>query len=384
MKFKFQTLFFEATRRCNLQCPMCMASSDRPEIVRSSMKKELTADEVEKHILVEAHKLGVEIISWSGGEFILRPDSEELVRRATKHGYSSTICSNATVFTEEKLKRFKDAAGGTLVIAMGINSISNENNWTRDNDNAATLKLMDLCEKHDVKRHVVVNIGKHNLDTLDETLQWLEDKGIPYNRSPFTARGSGKGYFDDLAFSKEEMKNVIHPELRKHANGYISYTPFFLSPELHDRFSGGKCNVTVPQNPAIGCWVGTWLSVSAEGNLSPCGVLLDVINCGNVRDKPLETLIEESPHYQRLLNRNLLQGKCGRCRYKFTCGGCRALAYFEHGDIMAEDPSCFFEPEDESTVSEFEEETNRNFRKYAFMERYSRDISKSKSDLSKQ
>jgi hypothetical protein len=31
---------------------------------------------------------------------------------------------------------------------------------------------------------------------------------------------------------------------------------------------------------------------------------------------------------------------------------------------MAEDPTCFFEPEDESTVSEFEKETNAVFVKY--------------------
>ena len=68
-----------------------------------------------------------------------------------------------------------------------------------------------------------------------------------------------------------------------------------------------------------------------------------------------------------MLDRNQLQGKCGRCRYKFTCGGCRAMAYYEHGDLMAEDPTCFFEPEDETTVSEHEAQTNRMFKHYAFM-----------------
>ena len=47
------------------------------------------------------------------------------------------------------------------------------------------------------------------------------------------------------------------------------------------------------------------------------------------------------------------------------------MAYFGNGDVMAEDPTCFFEPEDESTVSEHEQETNRIFRRYVFMARYS-------------
>ncbi len=36
---------------------------------------------------------------------------------------------------------------------------------------------------------------------------------------------------------------------------------------------------------------------------------------------------------------------------------------------MAEDPTCFFEPEDETTVSEHEEQTNKMFKRFAFMQR---------------
>jgi hypothetical protein len=43
------------------------------------------------------------------------------------------------------------------------------------------------------------------------------------------------------------------------------------------------------------------------------------------------------------------------------------MAWFESGDLMGEDPTCFFEPTDETTVSEHEEETNRMFRRYLFM-----------------
>jgi radical SAM protein with 4Fe4S-binding SPASM domain len=232
------------------------------------------------------------------------------------------------------------------------------------------LRVLDICDDLDIRRHVVVNVGKHNEDTLEKTLQWLEDQGIPYNRSPYTARGSGREFWDDLRITRESMEEKIHPELRKHPNGYVSYTPFFLSPELHERYSKGESNVTVPQNPSIGCWCGTWLAVNAEGDVAPCGILLDEFKCGNVREKTFQQILDESPAFQRVLDRNLLTGKCGRCRYKFTCGGCRAMAYFEHGDLMAEDPTCFFEPIDETTVSPHEEQTNRMFKLYAFMARY--------------
>jgi len=369
-KYSFNTIFYEATRRCNLSCSLCMSSSNVPDVVRKSIKKELTTEEIEERVLGPAHEIGIKVITWSGGEFLLRKDAVDLIQRATRHGYQSSVCTNGQVVTRELLRELHKASGGSLVIAVGINSIENENSWTRDCDCAVALKTIALCEETGVKRHVVVNVGRHNLKSIARTLQYLEDKGIPYNRSPFTARGSGCGYFEQLAVSAAEMAAVLHPELRKHANGYISYTPFFLSPELHARFSKGHRNVTVPQNPSIGCWVGTWLGLTAEGDVSPCGILMDVISCGNVREQTFQQIIDGSPVFQDLLDRNKLQGKCGRCRYKFTCGGCRAMAYFKHGNPLAEDPQCFFEPVDESTICEHEAETNKIFKRYAFMARH--------------
>ena len=368
-RYTFDTLFFETTRRCNLACPMCMASSNDRDLVQESSRRELSTDEVERHVLATARDIGVRIITWSGGEFIVRQDAVELVRRATRYGYESTVCTNATLMTRDKILELLDASGGTLVVAVGINSIEDENAWTRDADCDEALRVLERCAELGVRRHVVVNVGRHNLETLDDTLQWLEDRGIPYNRSPYTARGSGRDFWGELAFDREDMETAIHPALIQHANGYISYTPFFLSPELHEKVSGGARNVTVPQNPSIGCWCGTWLAVNAEGDVSPCGILLDELRCGNVREKTFQQILDESADFQAVLDRERLKGRCGRCRYKFTCGGCRAMAWFHSGDLMGEDPTCFFEPEDETTVSEHEAETNRMFKRYAIMAR---------------
>jgi len=369
-RYSFNNLFFEATRRCNLACPMCMASSNDQERVERSQREELTTEEIKRHVLASARDIGVETITWSGGEFILRSDAVDLVRLASEYGYSSIIATNGTRMDRVILAELDRAADGSLVVAVGINSIDDDNRRTRDADCNVALEVLDLCEQLDIRRNVVVTVGQHNMATLDRTLDWLEERGIPYNRSPFTARGSGREHWDRMRFTRQDMEDVIHPALRKHPLGYISYTPFFLAPEVHDRFSKGSKNVTVPQNPSIGCWCGTWLALSAEGDVSPCAILLDDVVCGNVRNKTFQEIVDTSPVFRQILDRTQLQGKCGRCRYKFTCGGCRAMAYYEHGDVMAEDPTCFFEPENETTVSEHEAETNKMFKRYAFMVRY--------------
>jgi radical SAM protein with 4Fe4S-binding SPASM domain len=248
-----------------------------------------------------------------------------------------------------------------VTIAVGLNSIDDTNAETRDAAPDRALQVLELCRELKIKRHVIITIGKHNVDSFERTVDYLVKHHISYNRSPLVARGSGCNHFRQQAFSREDMERSFHPVMRNRINGYISYTPYFLSPEVHDQVSGGLRNGTVPRNPPVGCWVGAQLAVNAEGDVSVCPVMLDVLSAGNVREQPLDHLVNESPLFAQLTDRTQLKGRCGRCRYQGTCGGCRAMAYFHTGDYMEEDPTCFFEPVDRTTVSEHEAVTNRFF-----------------------
>ncbi len=370
MQLRFPAIYFEATRLCNLHCPMCMTGSNDVQRVRASRRRELAFDEIRDLVLVPAQRLGVLAVGWSGGEFLLRKDAFDLLRLTVELGYQCKVCSNGELLTRERLQAIKDATGGKVTIALGLNSIDEANAWSRDAAADRTLEVLDLCEELKIDRHVIITIGKHNTETFERTVDYLVKRRISFNRSPLVARGSGCEYFKDQSFDRDDLKDQFHPVLRRQVNGYVSYTPFFLSPELHEQVSGGVRNGTVPHNPPIGCWVGTWLTLNAEGDVSVCPVLLDVLSAGNVRDKPLDELVNESKLFATLLDRSQLKGRCGRCRYQYTCGGCRAMAYFHTGDYMEEDPTCFFDPVDRTTRSEHEEETNRFFKKYLMVARY--------------
>jgi len=365
--YNFPSLYFETTRRCNLRCKICMSGSNVPEIVDESTKNELTYDEIVEYILKGGKDVGASQIGFSGGEFLLREDALDIVSAATTMDYEVSILTNGLLIDEDLLVKLKEIAGKRLVISFGMNSVcdSKISEETRDVDHGGVIEAIDLCKELGIRVHGVVNVGKFNVRDIDDTFQWLEKRRMTFNRSPFVPRNSGKEYFEEMRFSKEDMEKHIHPALRRHFNGYISYTPFFLPMSVHDEVSGGKvCNVTVPQNPSVGCWVGTWLGISAEGDVSPCATMIDTLVAGNLRERSMRDIVEQSEIFRTVLDRNKLKGKCGRCRYKLTCGGCRAMAYYCTGDYMEEDPTCFFEPEDESTVSEHEEETIANFKRY--------------------
>lgn len=366
---QFQTVYFEATRRCNLRCPSCMTGSNEPRKVRRRVRSELTLEEIRDRILVPARRLGVRTVGWSGGEFLLRKDALDLLRLAVELQLECSIVSNCKALTRKRLEEIRNATRGGAKIIVGMNALDESNRWSRDDDADRSIQVLEDCADLGLGRHVVITIGKYNADSFEKTIDYIVKNNISYNRSPLVPRGSGSQCFEQQGFDRHDLEKYFHPVLRRNPHGYVSYTPFFLSPELYERVSGGLRNNTIPGNPAIGCWVGSWLGVNAEGDVSVCPVLLDVLNAGNVRERPLDELVQSSPLFAEIIDRSRLKGRCGRCRYQYTCGGCRAMAYFHTGDYMGDDPTCFFDPVDRSTVSEHEEETNRNFKKYLLVVR---------------
>jgi radical SAM protein with 4Fe4S-binding SPASM domain len=92
-----------------------------------------------------------------------------------------------------------------------------------------------------------------------------------------------------------------------------------------------------------GCLAGTGVCfVSHKGQVFPCGYL--PIEAGNVRLQPFEQIWKNAQIFDMLRRPELLTGKCGLCEYKKVCGGCRARAFGQMGDFLAEEPYCIYQP----------------------------------------
>jgi radical SAM protein with 4Fe4S-binding SPASM domain len=98
-----------------------------------------------------------------------------------------------------------------------------------------------------------------------------------------------------------------------------------------------------------GCSAGTkFVDITADGTAYPCQFWHQE-SFGNVRERSLASLWSDTE--SRLLcqlrhKAEALKGRCGRCRYKHYCGGCRVRAAVVHNDFWAEDPCCYLTDEE--------------------------------------
>jgi MoaA/NifB/PqqE/SkfB family radical SAM enzyme len=85
--------------------------------------------------------------------------------------------------------------------------------------------------------------------------------------------------------------------------------------------------------------------IGHDGSVTPSGFL--PLPVGNAKlENPLR-LYRDSALFRSLRDADGFRGRCGRCDYRFVCGGSRARAYAASGDPLAEDPLCTYQPRGE-------------------------------------
>jgi MoaA/NifB/PqqE/SkfB family radical SAM enzyme len=121
-------------RRCNLSCAYCNEYD--------KVSAPVPLEEIFRRIDLLA-QLGTQIITVSGGEPLLHPDLDEIIRRIRSHDVIATIITNGYLLTPERIERLNRAGLEHLQISI-------------DNVNPD-------------------NVSKKSLKVLDRKLEWLKE-----------------------------------------------------------------------------------------------------------------------------------------------------------------------------------------------------------------
>jgi len=94
-----------------------------------------------------------------------------------------------------------------------------------------------------------------------------------------------------------------------------------------------------------GCGAGRlYCSISPQGDVHPC--VFFPVNVGNLKTERFGDIWLNSKLFNALRDRSNLKGACGKCRYKYVCGGCRARANAYHHDFLSSDVGCILAKND--------------------------------------
>jgi len=357
-------VFWETTAACNLACVHCR----RLDVAHELCKSDLTTAQAER-MIDQLADFAKPILVFSGGEPLMRPDVFDLARRASRHELITALATNGTLIDAAMASRIAAAAFDRVSVSLdGADATTHDAFRQLPGSFGRALEGLRYLRERKVPTQVNCTIARHNAHQVPDVLRLAEQVGaVAAHFFLLVPVGCGEQIADDQMLSGQQIEELLtqlyalstESPLQVKATCAPHYyriarqrrrTP--LPAETRGKHPssahGGGAKPSAASGRPMhamtkGCLAGTGVCfVSHTGEVFPCGYL--PLRAGNILEQDFATIWRESEIFLRLRDVGLLVGKCGRCQFKGVCGGCRARAYYEFGDYLAEEPFCVYEP----------------------------------------
>lgn len=341
-------VFWELTARCNLTCKHC-----RAEAQADFAEGELSTDEI-LAVARDIRDCADPIMILTGGEPLVRDDFYDIASACSDMFTRVALATNGTLV---------DDATATRIAGCGIQRAS----VSLDGSTAGThdafrglpgsfddaLRGMDALQRAGIPVQVNVTVAKHNLGEIEDILTLAMEHGADaFHVFVLVPVGCGVEISEDVRLSPVEMESVLRwlfdkfLELRGRVHIKATCAPQYyrimreVSRERGIEIQGQSHGMHAMTR---GCLAGSAVCfISRTGDVQPCGYL--PVRVGNVREQPFGEIWQDAGVFASLRTPASLKGKCGSCGYRVVCAGCRARAFADTTDFLAEDPDCAYLP----------------------------------------
>ncbi len=337
------------TNMCNFRCKHCYQRADRPLPNELSLVEKL-------RVVAELDRAGVPAIALSGGEPTIHPDYLTVIKAAARKGMYTAVATNGWRFADmDELRKAKEA--GLRYIEVSVDSANPrkhdefrgvEGAWRR------AVKALENAVKLGLSHAMAVTLTRMNVDEIDDLLDLAESIGVRrvvfFNFVP-TGRAIDITHLDLDPLTREEVMRRLYREMSRRKFEIVTTAPQYGRVVI--QMSGGQevapTHFVARGDPATtalaefigGCGAGRiYAALQPDGTVTPCVFM--PIPRGNLRERSFWEIWENDPLMRDLRDKNKLKGFCGKCPYRFVCGGCRARAYGYLGDPLAPDPGCIY------------------------------------------
>ena len=300
-------LQIHVTNRCNLRCTHCYVASGE------AMPNELGLDDwtaVIRHLRPHFPKMRVSV---SGGEPLLVPWLDDLLRAARELDCGTAVLTNGLLWTE---KRAAELAPLIEFAAVSLDGASAETHDAIRGKGAFNRALAALPVMHRAGIKLVLNVTmmrsnrrdlRHNLEPL------LSSLGFPVDI--------------DVANYVVEGRGTASPHETLSVAEFRDSLARLVSPFLAKRVKA------LPFTRRLNCGYGRSFAMYADGDVSPC--LSPVFIRGNIRRdgvaEVFDAIMAESA--AAMVDRLPL---CRSCDVRYVCGGQCHLHQVKAGSAMAQ------------------------------------------------
>lgn len=331
---------WNTTNMCNMRCDHCYRRAG--DFVDGTKAVTIPPDELQtdeaKRMIEEIARAGFKIMIFSGGEPMTRPDLCELGAHARAQGLIPVLGTNATLATKELARDLKEA--GFTAAGVSLDSLD-EQKMTDFRKlpqcKARILEGIENLKEAGIKIQIHTTIMNWNQEELNDITDFAVSIGAAAHHFFFLVPTGRAVEMDDEQLSDADYERAIRFIMKKQTEVDIE-----LKPTCAPQFIRVADQLGIKTRFKRGCLAGTtYCIIGPYGDVRPCAYLNNTL--GNVKEIAFDTLWREHPVLKMMRTLDL-GGKCGACEYRTSCTGCRARAFYETGNFMAEDPNCLYQP----------------------------------------
>ncbi len=329
-----RVVVWESTKACDFACRHCRANA-----IPVRLPGELSTGEA-CGMIDQLADNWVKLLVISGGDALKRDDIFELIEYASKR-LRTALSPSGSRIDGVVARNIRDA--GASAVSISVDGPPAVHNEFRGVDGAFSIASEAVASLHDAGLSVQINstLSSYNINLLQELRQTVLSMK-PDFWDLFMIVPTGRAT-SAMALTQEQANLAMKTAAAWRTEGL--QVRMTCAPYLVRIMSDSGVKLLKPDemgrksiNGARGCMAGNGYSfISYDGTVYPCGFL--PLPAGSIRKSSFAE-IYNGKLFSGLRDSSLLGGKCGICNFRTVCGGCRARAYAENGDWMAEDPLC--------------------------------------------
>ena len=198
-----KSVCWNITSRCNCECKFCY---------RLLSNRDNTLEQ-NKKVLKKLISMGIEKITWTGGEALLYNDLEILMKEAHKNGIKNNLITNGKLLDANKINKMEENLDYITFSLDSLDKEINEELGRGKNQDDHIIELINFIVDNNKKIKIKLNsiVTSKNIESIKELIKivnrynferWKLFKFLPL-------RGKGRENENDFRITDEQYQELI-------------------------------------------------------------------------------------------------------------------------------------------------------------------------------